>query len=86
MLSAKGSNVSTTVCRSNFKYLYWTAKQQLVHHTVTGCNVNPGDLLATGTISGEVSTFLYMLFIWGIEYTFTHFIPKRFFRCLFFNL
>ena len=34
--------------------MYWTAKQQLAHHTVTGCNVRPGDLLASGTISGEV--------------------------------
>ena len=33
------------VCRSNFKHLYWTIKQQLVHHTVTGCNVRPGDLM-----------------------------------------
>lgn len=29
--------------------------QQLAHHTVTGCNVNPGDLFASGTISGEAS-------------------------------
>ncbi len=41
-----------TVCRSNHKYLYWTPQQQLAHHTVTGCNFNPGDLLASGTISG----------------------------------
>lgn len=40
------------VCRSNFKSLYWTMAQQLTHHTVTGCNVRPGDLLASGTISG----------------------------------
>ena len=46
---------STTVCRTNYRHLYWTAKQQLVHHTVTGCNMNPGDLLASGTISGETS-------------------------------
>ena len=32
--------------------MYWTMKQQLVHHTVTGCNMRPGDLLASGTISG----------------------------------
>ncbi|KAK6187026.1 hypothetical protein SNE40_006277 [Patella caerulea] len=42
-----------TVSRSNFKYMYWTMKQQLAHHTVTGCNINPGDLMASGTISGE---------------------------------
>jgi len=41
-----------TICRSNFRYLYWTMHQQLAHHTVTGCNVRPGDLLASGTISG----------------------------------
>ena len=41
-----------TVCRSNFKHLYWTMHQQLAHHTVTGCNFNPGDMLASGTISG----------------------------------
>lgn len=42
----------TVVCRSNFKYLYWSIKQQLTHHSITGCNIRPGDLLATGTISG----------------------------------
>lgn len=41
------------ICQSNFKYLYWTPLQQLTHHTVTGCNVRPGDLMASGTISGE---------------------------------
>ncbi|EFA06443.1 fumarylacetoacetase [Tribolium castaneum] len=54
-ITPKGLNVSTTVCRSNYKYLYWTAKQQLAHHTITGCNVRPGDLMASGTISGETS-------------------------------
>ena len=42
-----------TVCASNFKYLYWSMKQQLVHHSVTGCNMRPGDMLASGTISGS---------------------------------
>ena len=40
------------ICRSNFRYLYWSMIQQLAHHTVTGCNVRPGDLMASGTISG----------------------------------
>lgn len=31
------------------QYMYWTMKQQLTHHTVTGCNVRPGDLMASGT-------------------------------------
>ncbi len=37
---------------SNFKYLYWNMCQQLAHHTVNGCNMQTGDLLASGTISG----------------------------------
>ena len=39
-------------CRSNYRHLYWTAEQFGAHHTVTGCNLQPGDLLASGTISG----------------------------------
>lgn len=42
-----------TVCKSNFSNLYWNVKQQLVHHAVTGCNMQPGDLLGSGTISGS---------------------------------
>lgn len=51
-IKPEGSDHVGTVCRSNFRYMYWTMKQQLSHHTVTGCNVRPGDLLASGTISG----------------------------------
>ena len=40
------------VCSSNFKHLYWTIAQQLAHQTAAGCNVQPGDLYASGTISG----------------------------------
>jgi len=40
------------IARSNFRYLYWTMAQQLAHHSVNGCNLRPGDLLASGTISG----------------------------------
>jgi fumarylacetoacetase len=42
----------TVVSRSNYKYMYWTMEQQLAHHTVNGCNMNVGDMLASGTISG----------------------------------
>lgn len=41
-----------TVCKSNFKYMYWNMAQQLAHHTINGCNVRIGDLMASGTISG----------------------------------
>ena len=40
------------ISRSNAKFLYWNFAQQLAHHTITGCNMQVGDLLATGTISG----------------------------------
>jgi fumarylacetoacetase len=39
--------------RTNFQNLYWSISQQLAHHTVNGCNLQPGDLLASGTISGS---------------------------------
>lgn len=42
----------TTVCRSNYKYMYWNQSQQLAHHTVNGCDIHAGDLYASGTISG----------------------------------
>ena len=42
----------TVLCRSNAKYLYWNVLQQLAHHTVNGCNVQVGDMYASGTISG----------------------------------
>ena len=43
----------TTVCRSNYRYMYWNMLQQIAHHTVNGCNLRVGDVLASGTISGH---------------------------------
>lgn len=40
------------VSKSNFKYMYWTMSQQLAHHTINGCQVNAGDMMGSGTISG----------------------------------
>jgi fumarylacetoacetase len=40
------------ICTSNFRYMYWTMEQQLAHHTVNGCNIRVGDMMASGTISG----------------------------------
>jgi fumarylacetoacetase len=42
----------TLISRGNFRDMYWTMCQMLAHHTSTGCNMRPGDLLASGTISG----------------------------------
>ena len=40
------------VISSNYKFMYYTMEQQLAHHTVNGCNINIGDMMASGTISG----------------------------------
>jgi fumarylacetoacetase len=40
------------VSRSNLRNLYWTAAQLVTHHTSNGCNLQPGDLLGSGTVSG----------------------------------
>lgn len=50
---APENGAETTVCRSNYKYMYWNMNQQLAHHTVNGCNVRCGDMMASGTISGK---------------------------------
>lgn len=41
-----------SICKSNFKYMYWNMSQQLAHHTSNGCNMRVGDLCGSGTISG----------------------------------
>ena len=42
-----------TISKSNYKYMYWNMTQQLAHHTINGCNINAGDMMASGTISGN---------------------------------
>ena len=51
-LAAGGLTKPQVITRTNFQNLYWSISQQLAHHTVGGCNLQPGDLLASGTISG----------------------------------
>jgi fumarylacetoacetase len=51
-LQSETMTTPETIATSNFKYMYWSICQQLAHHTVNGCNLRPGDLLASGTISG----------------------------------
>lgn len=57
-VTLKGDDMKETavISNSNAKYLYWNFKQQLVHHSVTGCNMRTGDLLGSGTISGPKDT------------------------------
>lgn len=61
------NNEETIVSKSNHKYLYWNIAQQLAHQTVNGCNINPGDMYASGTISGPTKdSFGSMLELsWG---------------------
>ena len=52
-ITPEDSNIESIVCNSNFKYMYWNMNQQIAHHTVNGCNLNIGDMMASGTISGH---------------------------------
>ena len=51
-LRAASMNEAQRICHTNFKYMYWSSVQQLVHHACCGCAMNVGDLLGSGTISG----------------------------------
>ena len=53
-LRCAGAATAQTISRSNTKHLYWTPAQLLTHHASNGCNLRPGDLLGTGTISGPL--------------------------------
>ncbi|GAB5521645.1 MAG: fumarylacetoacetase [Rhodothermales bacterium] len=47
------NNAASSIIETNAQHLYWTFAQMVAHHTVNGCNLQPGDLLASGTISGS---------------------------------
>jgi fumarylacetoacetase len=51
-LQTSSMNAPHVITQTNFQNLYWSIAQQLAHHTITGCNLELGDLLASGTISG----------------------------------
>ena len=52
-LTPKSQKSEVKISSSNFKNMYWSVAQQIAHHTVNGCNLNVGDVLASGTISGK---------------------------------
>jgi len=52
-LQPQDAHEASTICRTNYRAMYWSMAQQLAHHTVSGCNVAVGDLMASGTISGS---------------------------------
>jgi fumarylacetoacetase len=47
------SGQENTICRSNYRYMYWNMAQQLAHQSSNGCNLQVGDMYASGTISGS---------------------------------
>ncbi len=53
-LRPPGAHEPATFCRTNFRHMYWSSAQELVHHAVGGCGMHSGDLLLSGTISGSV--------------------------------
>lgn len=57
-LKTSASPAGITIATTNFKHIYWTMRQWIAQHTVTGCNLQVGDLLASGTISGDEANSL----------------------------
>jgi len=62
LIKTSKSDKYEPLCKSNYKYLHWTIPQQVAHHTVSGCNLRPGDLVGSGACSGpeegEYGTFV----------------------------
>ncbi|MBV0881391.1 fumarylacetoacetase [Noviherbaspirillum sp. L7-7A] len=48
----KAGQGDATICRTSYRHAYWTVAQMVAHHTVNGCNLQPGDLFGSGTLSG----------------------------------
>ena len=57
-IQGRGIETPQKICHTSAKELYWSYNQQIAHHTVNGCQLKIGDLLATGTISGDTPTSL----------------------------
>jgi fumarylacetoacetase len=49
----KRNGAETTTCQVNFNTMYWTFRHMIAHHTIGGCELRTGDLVASGTVSGE---------------------------------
>lgn len=60
----EGGEAAQPIIRSNTRHLYWTPAQMLTHHTSGGCNLMPGDLIGSGTISGPTQSELSSLLEW----------------------
>ena len=51
-MRAQDGATEATICQTSYRHAYWTLAQMVAHHSVNGCNLQPGDLLGTGTLSG----------------------------------
>lgn len=48
----KAGQGDASICRTSYRHAYWTVAHMVAHHTVNGCNLQPGDLFGSGTLSG----------------------------------
>jgi len=48
----EAGQADASICRTSYRHAYWTVAQMVAHHTVNGCNLQPGDLFGSGTLSG----------------------------------
>jgi fumarylacetoacetase len=48
----EAGSAAATICRTSYRHAYWTVAQMVAHHTINGCNLQPGDLFGSGTLSG----------------------------------
>jgi len=51
----QAGEAGATICRTSYRHAYWTIAQMVAHHTVNGCNLQPGDLFGSGTLSGPTA-------------------------------
>lgn len=52
LMQPSGSDTTTSLSKTNYSRMYYSAAEQLCHHAIGGCGMNAGDLLGSGTISG----------------------------------
>ena len=48
----EAGQADASICRTSYRHAYWTVAQMVAHHTVNGCNLQPGDFFGSGTLSG----------------------------------
>jgi len=48
----EAGQAAATICRTSYRHAYWTVAQMVAHHTINGCQLQPGDLFGSGTLSG----------------------------------